>query len=87
MLSAVCPSGSQVVCQQSGSSSLNYKYTLHRRLRHLNLGGRGGGGGGAEGQVLNKCVIESGSLNVGHFAAQREWRYIHPPCRKCGKVK
>ena len=60
-------------------------YTLHRRLSHLGGGGGGGGGGGAEGQVLKKCVIESGP--VGHFAAHREWRYIHPPAGSVGRLR
>ena len=44
----------------------------HRRLRHLNFGG-------TEGQVLNKCVIESGPECGPLFSPQGMEIYIHPP--------
>ena len=51
----------------------------HRRLRHLNFGG-------AEGQVLNKCVIESGP-ECGPLCSPQGIEIYTPSCRKCGKVK
>ena len=39
-----------------------------------------------EGQVLNKCVIESGPECGPHCSPQRIEIYA-PSCRKCGKVK
>ena len=50
-----------------------------RRLRHQNFGG-------AEGQVLNKCVIES-APECGPLCSPQGMEIYTPSCRKCGKVK
>ena len=52
----------------------------HRQLRHLNFGG-------AEGQVLNKCVIESGPECGPLCSPQGMEIYIHPPAGSEGRLK
>ena len=59
------------------------------KLFYFGGGGGGGGGGGevwAEGQVLNKCVIES-APECGPLCSPQGMEIYTPSCRKCGKVK
>ena len=52
---------------------------IHRQLRHLNFGG-------AEGQELNKCVIESGP-ECGPLCSPQGMEIYTPPAGSVGRLR